>query len=88
MSPSAPAGTSSYFVATAVSSIAMTHVYAEEVSVTAGQAVNNFAAATASSTGNAWVLPPAAPAGSTPRQVRLCAAPRPLSGSWAHVRHA
>jgi hypothetical protein len=64
------AGTTSYFTATAVSSIAMTHVYAEEISVTAGYAVNNFASPAVSSTGSAWVLPAAAPAGSTPRQVR------------------
>jgi hypothetical protein len=67
-----PTGTTSYFVATVTSSVAMTHAYAEEVSVLAGRAFDNQDKATAASVGAAWVLPTATPAGSTPRQASAC----------------
>ncbi len=69
-------GTTSYFVATVTSSVAMTHAYAEEVSILSGRALDNQDKATASSAGTAWVLPTAAPAGTTPRQVSVAAISR------------
>jgi hypothetical protein len=81
------AGTTSYFVATVTSSVAMTHAYAEEVSVLTGRALDNQDKATAASVGAAWVLPTSAPAGTTPRQVRAIA-PSTAMSSAAASAHA